>query len=413
MALLLAACQFDPSGLIGDGPGPGEPDARPDPLAPDASPMMIDANPDAPDAQLDSSICGWSFEPAHFDPCAADNPEPAAPILLATAGTWRYDTDDGTLTDPADVQQAALPVSDEGGVHTIWVQGFEIDAGATLRVSGDKPLMVVSTGDIVVNGGIDVSSGRGRGRGAGANASECPASPPGEGGQCNHGGGGGGGGGFGGAGGAGGVGGDGRNCGHGGSSGKPGGPGGEALGSPPERIRGGCAGRRGGAGDEEDYGEGGAGGGAVHLVARTRIEIHGVIHAGGEGGEGAEDDRSGGGGSGSGGFIGLEATEIELTGAVLAANGGGGGGGVDGEGGPMQNGDDGVASDEAAQGGPGQGNGGDGGDGSAGDQRDGETPGAAERGGGGGGGGAGFILVYHATPTGVEQATISPPLTPL
>jgi hypothetical protein len=81
----------------------------------------------------------------------------------------------------------------------------------------------------------------------------------------------------------------------------------------------------------EEYGYGGAGGGALHLVSRTSIVLvvangkTGTINAGGGGGS------TKGGGGGAGGRIVLEAPEVALMGAgtAIAANGGGGGGGCE------------------------------------------------------------------------------------
>ena len=382
---------------------PGDLDARVSPI-------------DAGDSgQPDPTCTPWPFQPEHFDPCGPSRPLPGlTPLVLGIDGIYIYNTDNNLLLDPSGAPVLPPPVTfEEGGVQAIWAESVTIESGSTLRVEGAKPLMIISTGDILMSGIIDVSSSwepdsKTFDRGAGAEPVDCAATAPQIGGECQEGGGGGGGGGFGGGGGAGGVGANGRNCGP--AQGVPGGNGGRNLTSAPTKIRGGCAGERGGKGDGDMlYGVGGAGGGAVHLVSQTQIDIEGRIHAGGAAGAGAENKRSGGGGGGSGGFIGLEAPDIEIDQtAILAANGGGGGGGTNNS--QQPSGQDGQLSNQAATGGTGNA-GGNGGPGSAGISRNGQPGGDGDRGGGGSGGGAGYIVVYQANPRVASGATISPPHT--
>jgi hypothetical protein len=386
--------------------GAGSIDA--DPSAPDASAISIDATP--------GNNCGWPFAPRHFDPCAPDNPTGLTLLVLGDDGTYVYNTDNTVLTDPLGVD--IVPPStleQDGEVRALWVNGLEIETGSTLRVKGSRPLMIVSTGEILVRGIIDVSSTLDPvtqtfdpGAGADPPSAECASSTGQNGGDCESGGGGGGGGGFGGAGADGGRGARLNDC--NGVIGISGGAGGIAV-PAPEAIRGGCKGARGGNGDSDAlYGLGGFGGGAAHLVSMVRIDIAGTVQSGGAAGSGGENNRSGGGGAGSGGFIGLEAIDIEIeTTAVLAANGGGGGGGCSN--GLAESGEDGLDSDLPASGGLAQSAGGAGGDGGARIERDGEPGGASDRGGGGGGGGAGFIVTYQANPAVDGAAVISPALT--
>ncbi len=399
-----AGCQFNPSGQPGGGRDGG------DPGGPDATVSPIDANPGQPDAN-----CAWPFEPEHFEPCGPGKPPPLLiPLVLNVSGVYTYNTDTRVFTNPVGVAIVPPPQTQENGAEAIWAQGVTIESSSTLRVEGTKALMIISTADIVVRGIIDVSSAwvsetKSFDTGAGSEPSDCSATAPETGGDCNDGGGGGGGGGFSGAGGAGGRGADERNC-DDEELGSPGGAGGRRLTSPQAKIRGGCAGARGGNGDAvAKYGLGGVGGGAVHLVSQTLIDIEGSIHAGGAAGAGAEDRRSGGGGGGSGGFIGLEAPDVEIDqNAILAANGGGGGGGTDNN--LRPSGQDGQLSDDPATGGAGHA-GGNGGTGGAADSATGLPGGGGDRGGGGGGGGVGFIIVYQATPTIAPGATISPAYT--
>jgi hypothetical protein len=409
IATALAACQFNPGSLDGTGDN-GDPPRDADPSARDASPSPGDGGPGGEN-------CGWPFAPEHFDPCAI-NPIPL-PSLVLDDGLYVYDTNTNELTNPAGGTTflgASTSLEQDGDVRALWVNGLEIDAGSTLRVKGRRPLMIISTGDIRVRGIIDVSSTLGSDNvtydpGAGveqASDDECSSSSGQIGGECNEGGGGGGGGGFAGAGADGGRGANGRDC--DGEDGIAGGAGGSAV-SLPATIRGGCPGEHGGNGDAIlRYGLGGFGGGAVHLVSMSTIDIEGEIRAGGAAGSGAENNRSGGGGGGSGGFIGLEALDIEIDAdAILSANGGGGGGGCNN--GRATSGEDGQSSDLPASGGLAQSGGGNGGDGGARIERDGVPGDPGDRGGGGGGGGAGFIVTYQANPAVDGGAVISPALT--
>jgi hypothetical protein len=295
------------------------------------------------------------------------------------------------------------------GVRVLWTNTFKINAGATLRAYGDHPLLVIATATIEIDGRIDASS-RTLSAGAGSNPAACndPAFAPGAGQQClQHGGSGGGGGGFGAAGGDGGEGGDTHAC---GSDGKPGGLGGKPLGVSPPALRGGCSGRAGSPNNEEGSAEGpaGKGGGAIGLIARTRITVSSVINAGGGAGQPGKL-RAGGGGAGSGGMIFLESAEIDLKStSVLAANGGGGGGGC--EAGTAEAGEPGLASVDDANGGNGEGNGGDGGDGGIAGSTEGEDGETASRGGGGGGGGVGVIVINAKTAK--RDGLITPAPTP-
>jgi hypothetical protein len=381
---------------------------------PDANPSPPDASPG--DGGPGGENCGWPFAPEHFDPCAI-SPLPLPSLVLDDDGVYVYDTDTNELIDPVGATTFLGPSTslEDGDVRALWVNSLEIETGSTLRVKGRRPLMIISTGAIRVRGIIDVSSALGAdevtydpGAGADPPSDECSSSSGQVGGDCDEGGGGGGGGGFGGAGAEGGRGAGGRTCDV--PGGIAGGAGGDAV-SPPSTIHGGCKGARGGSGDIDMlYGVGGFGGGAVHLVSKSRIEIEGEIRAGGAGGAGAENNKSGGGGGGSGGFIGLEALDIDIDpGAILSANGGAGGGGCNN--GQAQPGQNGLSSDLPTNGGAGQSSGGAGGDGGARIERDGRPGVAGDRGGGGGGGGAGFIVTYQANPAVDGDAVISPALT--
>ena len=88
---------------------------------------------------------------------------------------------------------------------------------------------------------------------------------------------------------------------------------------------------RDGAGAVPGDGLAGSSGGAIALVAQTRLAVSGRILVGGAGGAGGVLSASGGAG-GAGGAARLEAHQIVLAaGALLSANGGGGGEGGDGD----------------------------------------------------------------------------------
>lgn len=255
-----------------------------------------------------------------------------------------------------------------------------------LDAIGSKPLVLVATTTLVVDGKIDAASHRSGNLGPGASSAVCTTGSPATG----------------------------TGGGAGGSfTGLGGGGGGTGGGSPgpitavPTTLRGGC---RGMMGSSLGGGAGGAGGGAVYAIAGTSITVTGSINASGRGGDGGSASVNGaGGGGGSGGMIGLEAPMLEVAGAVFA-NGGGGSEGSDGTVAGVDGADptDGAV---AAGGGDGASTGGAGGSGAAGATVTGGGGGAGAvgaSGGGGGGGGAGLIkLVGTRTGSGL----VSPPPT--
>jgi len=358
--------------------------------------FCVEAADGGADAPFDCTV--WPA-PAHFDPCAI--PPPGGALDLSMPGTYRYDTTTKTLTAP-DGGTSQPPHQVVAGAQLISIDALQIGASASLRVVGDKPLIVAAWSRIDVVGTLDASSAGGA-LGAGANGAGCATATAG--GNASGGGGGGGGGGFQGMGGSGGK----------GNGTTAGGLGGNAVAIP--MLAGGCRGAKGGDGSTAGA-QGGDGGGAVQLTARDTITITGVVHAGGAGGRGATttlDDSSsgpGGGGGGSGGMIGLEAPIVTGSG-TLAANGGGGGEGADSSAGqlPGANGADGAPGTTSASGGA-QNVAGNGGTGSAGAQLAGGLGvDDATDGGGGGGGGAGYIFVRSAdrSLTGPSSPALLPP----
>lgn len=277
-----------------------------------------------------------------------------------------------------------------------------VAAGVTLRAIGSRPLVLLSSGNITVDGTIDVSSRRATRDavpvaetvGAAGNYSMCSAFRR----QVDSsvdGGAGGAGGTFGGTGGGGG---DGNydiiNA--------------RAQGGlapenpdtfPETMLRGGCRAQNGGnAGPTAtNGGKGGPGGGVVVLSAKLGIVVNGAIAANGAGGMGG-GAQAGGGGGGSGGLIILQGATVRRAGK-LTANGGGGG-----EGGAIDvgevigaDGSDGAVNGSPAPGGnsaipPSRG-----GEGGARGAPGGDAGTFSDDAGAGGGGAVGFIRIVGAT----------------
>ncbi len=448
-AALIGACG-------GDEPANGVPDAAADDAALDASiaidaPIVdgapsADAGPDT-DAGLDSdggSDSGPSVPctPGTLSTCAGDiEMRCVGGALVTRTCALGCSTTDATRCAqivpsnvPADavmrasgewIVTAATPFDSHlcmiTGVHTevvpqatgapdlcvVAATAIRIHAAAVVTVTGDRALVLLSAGDLEIEGSVDVSArldvpGPGGFHGgsvtwSGAaviHAAEGPSSG-GEGGHVDpDDDAGGGGGGLCGAGGTG--------ASAGGLPAIMGGLGGYALGaislSP---LQGGSGGARGRGRVTVDYhlgGAGGAGGGALQLVAYGTLRIAGRVVTGGGGGAAGTHPLFGtyagaGGGGGSGGGLLLEGAVVELsTAASLDVSGGGGGGGST-SGGP--DGDNGVDGVTGGMGGAGAFSepGGDGAHVSA----FGETPRGstlAHADGSGGGGGAGCIVVH-------------------
>jgi hypothetical protein len=352
------------------------------------------ADAGGPDALVVDPDCGaWTFAPASLDAC--DLPAPG-PALVLGPGVWSFDSNSGALTDPAEdasFPTSALVTPPEGPeVRVVSVERFELAAGATLRVHGKRPLVIVAWTIAEIEGDLDATSRLGR-PAAGADPEPCAATAATAGAEHVEGAGGGGGGGFAEAGAAGGTGNDGVAAGGGGGM----------AAAAAVAPRGGCAGAAGG---NPLGGAGGPGGGAIYVAARDQLRVDGVIRAGGAGGGAALGGRAGGGGGGSGGFIGLAAPSIALgAAAIVAANGGGGGGGSDGN--PALPGESGLADAAPAPPGAGQGMGAGGGAGGALDAA--PDPGLpARRGGGGGGGGVGWIAIAGESVDVARDAILSP-----
>lgn len=430
LAVVSAACSFDTTGLTGgddgslladaEGPGAPEPDAS---EAPDGDTPEPDARDDA-GAGCDTGQRNLPFEPTNFDGTAVPAPLACEELRIPEGETWIVDTSADVDEDeriivggPGDPpQRRAAPGTFEifdppegPEMARVVVEDAEIANGATLRARGERPLALVSLGEIRVGDGAVISV-RPDGSGepaAGGDGRLCDADEEagagGEGESDSSGcglsalRGGGGGGGFGASGGPG-----------GGPPEDGGGDAGEPSGRPLDYLRGGC---RGAEGVGSGGGSAGRGGGGVQLIAAEVIDVGegSAVTASGRGGGGGAR-RHGGGGGGSGGAVLVEAPVIDIDGSLTANGGGGGEGGNDlaSSGEPGSHGS--VHDANRAPGGAGTTNGGNGGAGGAleeesgaGSEEDGECAG------GGGGGGVGVILV-RACDGGIDQfdAVISP-----
>lgn len=306
---------------------------------------------------------------------------------------------------------------DGGVVCALFVRQLRITDRGTLRVEGDVPLVILASGDVDIEGTLDVSA-RGTTPGPGGGAGGTPRAPDGQGitagvrggtvGVYADGGGGGGG-----------------LCAPGGRGGRGGSAGGGAasagLTSVLVPLVGGGGGGLGFGGNRPvpngNAGAGGAGGGTVQIMSRGTLRVRGSILAGGgAGSSGQAEDRyvnwgAGGGGGGGGGIL-LEADtlRIDATARLLATGGSGGAGSSQGF--PFTSGTDGRDSATGLAGGVGGGSyGANGGRSGGGDTTNGGDGGASTNeggNGGGGGGGAGCIVLRARGGATLPSATLSP-----
>jgi len=352
----------------------------------DVDGAIVDASPDVGASPSDAlGLCFGTFPTVCFSSAAN---APTAAVTL----TGDIDTGASTLCDQHNDQM--------GRYCVIAGTAMQLPAG-TVRAYGDKPLVLLSTTTFDLAGTLDVSSTSSRitthltGPGVVPIAScadgvTLPTADSG---------------------------------GYGGSFGGKGGEGqrqdsntqptsGPAIAFPAE-LRAGCPGGDGATTSGIAPARGGAGGGAVSIIA-TQIRLGGTINASGAAGSGGSLVKSGAGGGGSGGMIVLDTPSIVAGGGfALFANGGGGGQGGAGPGqdlGAGQSGSESTAPDEPGVGGDNDETaGGAGGDGAAGDEKAGSNAAnnnlGGNAGGGGGGGGAGFIRAPSVT------SNIAPPST--
>lgn len=359
-----------------------------------------------PDADATIPEGTFPYVPSHFDPLSAGIMNAARESVVLDCGVTRFDSTSLAFTNFCGAGEPAAVLAPQSGgsdAVVLVMDGLTIASGATLELTGNRPVILAVFGDARIDGTLDASA-RGPTPGPGAGL-DCASGQGDDGGQSEWqsgvGAGGGGGGAFGSSGGDGG---EGGLASQGDGSPDPAATGGTALGSAGlASLRGGCAGGDGGEGTD-DGGPGGAGGGALQVSAARVLEVNGTITAAGGGGTAGMSALSGGGGGGSGGAIALEAATLEFGGAAkLNANGGGGGAGqaADPEDAAASAGADGASGIGAAAGGDPESTGGRGGNGAAAgvSAQAGDVGGASSsygHGGGGGGGGVGRVTVRGA-----------------
>jgi hypothetical protein len=384
--------------------------------------MLLTCNTDG--SGYDMTACASGCRPLSTPPhCAvlapsgtADASDYDGTMMMAFTHDVTFDTDQGTITETGGFTRPAgagvmagvgfRNVAQPGStvrVGIFGVKGLSLAAGAHLSVTGKSPLVIVSAGDVSIDGTVDFTGSCATGPFAGGGAGGKPTVSNGDGlgtrgGLAGSGGldtaSGGGGGGFADAGGNGGNG--------NGSTGGVGGVGFGDLTASPLLLIGGSGGGAGGAGNSG--GNGGSGGGAGQIAVDGALTISGAVTAGGCGGL-AGAAQGGGGGGGSGGAFLLEARTIHLTKtATLAANGGGGGGASLG-----QPGGEGGANASFAVGGAGANGGSAGGTGGGSGRLRGQTGATSTKSAGGGGGAAGRIGMKTLSGTITDDgATLSP-----
>jgi hypothetical protein len=333
---------------------------------------------------------------------------------LSTPGTITLNVTTGVLSTGAIPTGVEVSTEAQGaGVPELFVlrvRDFVVGPNTRLSVSGTRALVVVASGEINIEGILEVSAagasggpgGHGGGDRSAAGAGAGGGSGGASGGTLATDSGGGSGGGSGAVGGSGGV---------GGSVGPAGGGAGTT-----DRTLHPLFGGSGGGGGAGEGDAGGGGGGAVQLSAARRIQLSGsIIAVGAGGGRGLApivSDFGAGSGGGGGGAVLLEAPEVVVTGSIALGGGGGGGAGGSPNGVNLYDGAAGLPGQPngvaAAGGGAGvtsEGRGGNGGSIGAVAQ----PGGSGDYNGGGGGGGVGRAL--FATYTG--HATLSAGLSPV
>lgn len=335
--------------------------------APDASPA-VDAAPG--DTCLGTHFVQVCFAPTQLPP------------MSRALGTATINTDDAGSCDAVDGPAPGCVIA---------AQALTVMPGAVVRATGSRPLVLVGTSSIEIDGKIDVSSTRSpASNGAASDPMACVAGTP------PTGNGGGAGGSFGAMGAPGGT---------SDATGSTGGaPGAAAAGAELMQLRGGCPGQDGVSGGTKA--SGGSGGGAVYLLAGMAIAVNGTIDASGAGSTVGTIPDAGGGGGGAGGMIGLEAPTLTVAAAAsVYANGGGGSSGTGGSTAGSSGADPASATMPAPGGNGPTTNGGPGGNGATTMPAKPGGPGKNSGGGGGGGGGAGVVDAFGTL---TNQGAISP-----
>jgi hypothetical protein len=397
----LAGCGFKPghASAIGDGPS------------------SID---DANDSGVGSDGPMGAFLALHVPP--ASSTTGTAGITITTNLTIDSDAlTIGGAAPPSGVtfdHVSQVPSGPELAV--LHVSTFTIATAVTARVIGTRPLVVIASDTIAIDGVLDAGAllhQSGAGGGLPASGDRPGVQGAHDQTYCDAGGGGGGqataGGTGGGATGTGNV--SGETC------NATGGVAGGVVGDNAITVLAGGSGGgpgRGGASGNVDacVASGGAGGGAVQLSSATAVAIAGEVSVGGGGGRGGVGtdntnctNRGSGGGGGSAGSIVLQAPSIIVSaGAYVVAHGGGGGGGATVGTDGLDGGDGATAAGAAGLGAASYGSdGGAGGSGTA--PSDGATNTVGDGNGGGAGGAAGRIAIYRpSSGTTMLLGTLSP-----
>ncbi|MBL8606888.1 MAG: hypothetical protein JNL38_06190 [Myxococcales bacterium] len=379
---------------------------RPDEPGKDASvDTYVDPGPDVrweagppPDAGIDAEPDAPPVFPSNLPPgfAGVDGGDGGVVTIGAVDPVTINTSSPPVVTGTIEGDHALLETAD--GKYVVLVGGSVVVTTNVLTVTGPRPLILVSLGDLVVDQGVAANAvhelagpgGLDAGPGVGHTATGGSSSQAGGGGGAGH-----------------------------ATAGANGGPGatgtvpgdaGAAYGSALTLT----AGSAGGAGKINNASPpcsfGGGGGGAIQLSAFGKLFVVGpsaVLNVSGGGGRGGCNN-SGGGGGGSGGTLLLEAKKaVVLNGGVLLSAGGGGGGA--GSGSP---GGDGLDPDPlnplAAAAGGGR-NGGSEGDGGHGGWEAGlPTPGSKGNSRGGGGGGAVGRIVVRGTVEVLDASVASP-----
>jgi len=362
---------------------------------------------------MSGTCSSFPYVPSNFDPDALTPAQISSlPIVNltcdatfnSTTGSWSMV---GGCSAPV-VPSRLLSPTGAPQVVVLSMKQLFVSSGKTLRLTGDKPVILAVYGNATFDGKLLANASK-QTPGAGGNSILCGTRAGNDGavksGEFTGSGGGGGGHAF-----AGGNGGKGDTA-----PDAPSSQGGTASTTVLVPLVGGCPGGKGGR-LTAAAGLGGAGGGAVQLSVAGTLQVKDLMSVsggGGTGGDGVVTDAAGGGGGGSGGGLLLEADTLDLNStARLTANGGGGG-----EGGSLtssQNGLDGadgsILDSTPAAGGnttP-NGAGGNGGTGATGNAAGAGGNGSASNAGGGGGGAVGRIHLYGKKACSLNTSISSP-----
>jgi hypothetical protein len=158
MAVGLMSCSFDAStqGAGSDANVNVVPTDDADPIQPDGSVV----------GPADAALPCSEFDSAHFNACLLGTP--SAGIDLSTAGTYVYNTDDGTLEDPQGLfithQSEVLDV-DGVATRIVSIESLKVGTEVTLGGRGSLPLVVASWSSIEILGSLRFDSRRGRSAG--------------------------------------------------------------------------------------------------------------------------------------------------------------------------------------------------------------------------------------------------------